>query len=632
MDELIYVIPKEMHNSCDLKKILNEHPEIRFVSLVGIDLGGNATDEKIPVKAFLEDLDDFLKNGIQTDGSSVVLHEIASLNNARVDLVPDLDVNWFIDYNYDYIEDNLPVGTLEIPSFLIHNGKRVDSRSILLKAVNNFKNKIMDILKTYPHILKNIGINDVSDIEDVVLTCATELEFWVKTPDDKADIEKLSTSQMLKEQYWKRTHGTVRTALEKTLILLDKYNLEPEMGHKEVGGVSSKISIKGKTTYVLEQLEVDWKYSNPIQAADNELIVREIVEDTFRRYGLEVTFMAKPLEGVAGNGEHTHVGVSVKLKDGKTKNLFSPLDMKKDYLSEIGYGALMGLLKNYEALNPFITSSNDAFNRLKPGFEAPVCIVASLGIDVENPTRNRSVLVGVIRDLDSPLATRFELRSPNPLSNTYLVIASMYQAMLDGILAVAKSKKSAKELEKEISKQAGDESFYLEKNRAYRSEEDVFEHFTEEERNALFSKPPATVYENILNLKKYEDKTKVLLDGDVFTEEIINSFIASSIERWETELKDRILVDNINFLRECKKVHDIEEATDLDIVRWEKINNLRQYMMKNSLDRKCLFTRLKEALDNKDYCLASSLQLEMYSKINEINKLYIEYKRNLFNI
>ena len=43
----------------------------------------------------------------------------------------------------------------------------------------------------------------------------------------------------------------------------------------------------------------------------------------------------------------------------------------------------------------------------------------------------RQVLIGLIRDIDNPLATRFELRAPNPLSNTYLVLASIYQAVVD---------------------------------------------------------------------------------------------------------------------------------------------------------------------------------------------------------
>ena len=76
-----------------IKTILNEHPEVQFVSLVGIDIGGHGTDEKIPVRAFIKDIDKFLTEGVQTDGSSVVLPKIADLNNAKVDIIPDLDVN-----------------------------------------------------------------------------------------------------------------------------------------------------------------------------------------------------------------------------------------------------------------------------------------------------------------------------------------------------------------------------------------------------------------------------------------------------------------------------------------------------------------------------------------------------------
>ena len=127
--------------------------------------------------------------------------------------------------------------------------------------------------------------------------------------------------------------------------------------------------------------------------------------------------------------------MAAKLKDGKIVNLFSPKDADKDYMSPLGYGALMGILKNYDIINPFVSWTNDAFNRLKPGFEAPVCVVTSLGHSVQSPSRNRTVLVGLVRDTSNPLATRFEIRSPNPKSNTYLICASAYMAMLDGIKA-----------------------------------------------------------------------------------------------------------------------------------------------------------------------------------------------------
>lgn len=632
MKELLYVIKPDKHSKDDLKIILESNKNIRFVSLMGVDLGGNATDEKIPVELFLDDIEDFLTCGIQTDGSSVELDEIAILNDAKVDLLPDTGVNWYIDYNYEYIDDetNLPVGTLKIPSFLLHNGEKVCSRGILEKAVNHFTDTMLDLFKDYPHIIKNIGIDSPKDIEKLMLTAATELELWVKTPEDKADLEKLYISQSLKEQYWKRTHGVIRTALEKSLRVLQMMGVNPEMGHKEVGGINSSLSIDGNIKHAMEQLEIDWKFSTPLQAADNELVIREVVEDIFSLHGLKVDFKAKPLYGVAGNGEHTHVGVSVKLSNGKVKNLFAPKSMTDDYMSEIGYGALMGVLRNYEVLNPIVTSSNDAFNRLVPGFEAPVCVVTSLGHSYDNPSRNRSILIGLIRDINNPLATRFELRSPNPLSNTYLVLAGLYQTMLHGIKKVSESMLTTKDLEKEISKEVGEEGFYLDKYRAYRDEEDVFEAYTEEERNTRYSKPPATVYENIRNLEEYDYKLESLSQGDVFTEKILNSFKCSVTEKWSKELKDRIIQNNRDIIRECKKIHTPDNMDALDELHWNNIDYLKQYLMKNTMSKKSLFSQIKEALEIKDYETASKLQLEMNDKVKELQDLYIHYTKNLF--
>ncbi|MFT9497825.1 glutamine synthetase [Anaerosolibacter sp.] len=634
-DKLIFLIPTSQHTPEEISSILKQHPEIKFVSLVGVDLGGNDTDEKIPVELFLEDIDSFLTYGVQTDGSSVVLPDIASLNDARVDIIPDSTVNWFVDYNFDNIDEatGRPIGTLRIPSFLIHNGiTRVDSRSVLAAAVDHFKYQVLALVKENPYVLESVGISSSDDIEDIVLTSATELEFWVKTPEEIADVEKLSTSQGLKEQYWKRTVGPVRTALENTLSIMDEYGLGVEMGHKEVGGVQAKVAGNGHYNHIMEQLEIDWRYSTSLQAADNELLARQLVQETFTAYGLEVTFNAKPIEGVAGSGEHTHVGVAAKLKNGKIKNLFSPADLKSDYMSAIGWGALMGLLKNYEVVNPFVSSTNDSLNRLKPGFEAPVCIVASIGHSVDTPSRNRTILTGLVRDMANPLATRFEVRSPNPTCNTYLVIAAIYQSMLDGISAVIKAGKNAKELEADFSKGVGEEKFYLEKGRAYRSEDDVFEHYTEEERNTFFGKPPATVWENMVGFHNYPDKKSVLLQGGVFTEKIINSYRVASLSQWATELTQRLIPDNMDFVRSCKKLHGSENVSDLDVVNWEKINQLRNSLMKDSLSKKSLFTQIREAVESGDYDTASGLQLEMSQTIGNLKNLYAVYRRNLIEL
>ncbi len=631
-ENLLYIIEPRFHTKEDLRAILSQHPQIKFVSLAGIDLRGNDTDEKIPIGCFLHDIDEFLSGGVSTDGSSVVLPGIATLNDGQVDLVADLSVNWYIDYNFEHLDavTGRPVGTLRIPSFLIHNGRRVDSRSILQNCIEFQKKEIMNLLKENPKAVLSAGI-DPDDIADIELVAATELEFWVKTPGDKAEIEELSVSQVLKEQYWKRTKGNVRTALEKSLLILERYGLEPEMGHKEVGGVKAQISGDGSLSHIMEQLEIDWKYSNAMQAADNELLARILIKETFRHHGLEVTFMAKPIEGVNGSGEHTHLSIIATLKNGKKVNLFTPADMKKDYLNVIGWGALMGLLKNYEVVNPFIASSNDAINRLKPGFEAPICIVASIGKNVETPSRNRTVLVGLVRDTDNPLSTRFEVRSPNPHTNSFLAIAALYQAMLDGIKYAVRSGKTAQQLQDEFCKKPGEKVDYLETERAYRSEEDVFEYYTEQERNAIFGVPPATVWENLKNFEKYPEKVKVLSEGGVFEKRIIDSYVSAIREQWLMELSERIIHENLMLVKSCMKIHDVDEFNEYDEQLWEKINNLRRYLMKDSLADTSLFTRIRKAIEAADYDTVSSLQQEMTLKVNELRKLYAKYRRNIMN-
>ena len=272
-------------------------------------------------------------------------------------------------------------------------------------------------------------------------------------------------------------------------------------------------------------------------------------------------------------------------------------------------------------------SGMDALNRLKPGFEAPVCIVASIGHDVSMPSRNRTVLAGLIRDTSNPLATRFELRAPNPHTNTYLALSAIYQAMLDGISYAAKSGKSATELQNDFCKAPGTASPYLETVRAYRSEEDVFEHYTEEERNRLFGVPPATVWEALENLSKYPEKTAVLLEDDVFTPVIIEAYRKASLTRWVMELSNRIIPENAKFVRACVKLH--EEGSELDSSRWVRIHAIRRQLMLDELDKKSIFTSTREAVERGDYQAVSQLQLVMNQMMTELKTLYQKYRRNI---
>ncbi|MBT9149952.1 MAG: Glutamine synthetase [candidate division WS2 bacterium] len=629
---LMYFLPKNLLNTQYLKTVIDTNKNIRFVSLVAVDLGGNSTDEKIPVSLFLNNIEQIMERGIQTDGSSVVLPGIASLNNAMVSLVPDREVKWFVDYNYDLIDENtgLPTGTIKIPSFLEHSGKFVDSRSVLKKCQQYISEELIKLFINKPQVLSYYGVDSFDAIKDVQMTIGTELEFWVKTPEIPADEEKLSTSQMLKEQYWKKTVGSVRSALEETLILMEKYGLYPEMGHKEAGGIASRMTSQGKLSYVMEQLEIDWRFDQSLQAADNDIFVRDLIEETFKRYGLEVTFSAKPIEGVAGSGKHTHLGLSLLLHNGKTINLFS--SNNEGFLSPIGWGAIMGLLKNYELSNLFITYTNDALNRLKPGFEAPVSIVASIGHSKEKPSRNRTVLAGLIRERNNPLATRFELRSPNPTSNTYLYVATSYLGMLEGIKYIVDQELDETTLEDNFSCQWGDNKLYLEKNRGYRTELNVYDDFTQQERESFFGESLRTVWEVVQVFEKaFMDNPALLLEGELFTSETINSFKRGILSRWQTEIIGRIIPTNIELIRGCKYLNHTEETSDLDSLFWEKIDKKRRHLMKDSSKEKSLFTRLKEAVESENYQEISNLQIEMIEEMLELRALYSLYKKNILN-
>lgn len=630
LNELLYYIPAGQYGKEGILSLLAQHPEIRFVSLVGIDLAGNDTDEKIPMRIFMEDYDDFFAGkAVQTDGSSVVLMNIATLNDARVDMVADSSVNWYVDYNNDNIDDEtgLPVGTLRIPCFLLHNGKFIDSRSILKESCDYVASEVKKLLAEKPVVgMENLPVDD---IQDIVFTTGTELEFWVKTPSEHETVEHLSLSQRLQEQYWQRMRGNVRTAMEQAIEELDARGLKVEMGHKEVGGIKPKIDDAGHIMDVVEQLECDWKFSmNPLQACDNELEARIIIREVFRENGLDVSFQAKPIIGVAGSGEHTHVGMAARLKNGKIVNLLSPEDMKADFLSTIGYGFIMGILKNYEATNPFVSSTTDAFNRLKPGFEAPVCIVTSLGHTPEVPSRNRTILIGLVRDIDNPKATRFELRAPNPFTNTFLAASMLYLTALDGIRYAVTSGKTPAELLAEISKKPGEEADYLEKDRAYRCEDNVFEDYTDEERDALFGKPPATVWENVKTMRAHPEKLAVVTAGGSVNEVIVDSFVASILYRWKNELMDRIIPETEAVI---KTFRELDDEDKLDEKRWKAIKAKRIEIAKDTMESECICTKLKKALEADDYDTASDLQLEMTKKTEELGKEYRTYALNILD-
>jgi glutamine synthetase len=286
----------------------------------------------------------------------------------------------------------------------------------------------------------------------------------------------------------------------------------------------------------------------------------------------------------------------------------------------------MGLLRNYEAAGAFVTASNDAFDRLKPGFEAPVCIVAAVGHEVGMPSRNRTVLAGLVRDTGNPLATRFEVRAPNPHTNTYLAVAALAQSMLDGMEWAAGSGRSARELQQDFSKPAGTAHPYLEKDRAYRSEENVFEHYDAAERDRLFGRPPATVWETLANVDRHPEKVRALQADGVFSAEMVGSYRAATLLRWATELTDRVIPENARVVHACVR---LPGENRLDEGRWATIQEHKDGLARDDVDRTSIFTRIRSAVASGDYAAVSALQVEMAERVSELAALYRLYRQNI---
>ncbi len=166
------------------------------------------------------------------------------------------------------------------------------------------------------------------------------------------------------------------------------------------------------------QHEIDFKYTDALQAADNIQTFKLVVKSIARQYNLYATFMPKPLQGINGSGMHINMSL---FKDDKTNVFFD--ENGEDQLSTTSKHFLAGLLEHARGLTAINNPTVNSYKRLVPGFEAPVYIAWS--------GTNRSPLIRVPQSRG--LGTRLELRSVDPTANPYLAIAAILEAGLDGI-------------------------------------------------------------------------------------------------------------------------------------------------------------------------------------------------------
>jgi glutamine synthetase len=264
------------------------------------------------------------------------------------------------------------------------------------------------------------------------------------------------------------SHQDLRTDM---MLQMMKLGLQVETQHHEVATAG--------------QSEIDLKFGTLVDMADQLLIFKYVVRNLAHRAGKTATFMPKPIFKDNGSGMHVHMS----LWNGDT-----PLFAGNGYagLSEMAMHYIGGILKHAPAILAFSNPTTNSYKRLVPGFEAPVNLAYS--------QRNRSASVRIPMYSHSPKAKRVEFRCPDPTCNPYLAFAAMMMAGLDGI-------------ENKI-----DPGEPLDKN--------IYDLPAEE--LASIRKTPSSLEGALAAL---EADHEFLLKGDVFTEDVVQTWIDYKRER-----------------------------------------------------------------------------------------------------
>ncbi len=259
---------------------------------------------------------------------------------------------------------------------------------------------------------------------------------------------------------------TLQDLRTQMVLNLADVGVEPELHHHEVATAG--------------QCEIDMRFDKMTIMADKLMKFKYVVRNTAIQNGYTATFMPKPLFMDNGSGMHVHISI---WKDGV--NTFFD---ERGYagLSETAVYFIGGLLKHAGAILAFAAPSTNSYRRLVPGYEAPINLIYS--------QRNRSACVRIPMYSTSPKSKRVEFRAPDPSSNGYLAFAALLMAGLDGV-------------QNKIMPPAP-------------MDKDLYELPAEERKGIQHT--PGSLAESLQALK---DDHEFLLKGNVFTEDLIETYI-----------------------------------------------------------------------------------------------------------
>ena len=172
-------------------------------------------------------------------------------------------------------------------------------------------------------------------------------------------------------------------------LTLEQMGICPESSHHESGP---------------GQNEIDFRYSDPLTAADNAVTFHTIVRTVAARSGLYADFSPKPLSDRDGNGMH----INISVKDRRDSDLLPCV--------------IAGILEKAEEMTLFLNPCEQSYRRLGHD-KAPRYVTWS--------AENRAQLIRVPAAIGE--YRRAELRSADPTANPYIAYALLIYAGLYGI-------------------------------------------------------------------------------------------------------------------------------------------------------------------------------------------------------
>ncbi|UQS83394.1 type I glutamate--ammonia ligase [Bombilactobacillus thymidiniphilus] len=353
----------------DIRQMVQDN-QVEFLRLMFTDINGIIKNVEVPI----DQLDKVLANKVTLDGSSI--DGFVRIEESDMLLYPDLNT-WLI---FPWGSEHGKVARL------ICDIHMADGTEFAGDPRNN---------------LRRI-VREMQDAGFTSFNIGPEPEFFLFKMDDKGQ-PTLNLND--NGGYFDFEPVDLGENCRRDIVLeLEKMGFEVEASHHEVAP---------------GQHEIDFKYADAIEAADNIQTFKVVVKTVARKHGLHATFMPKPLEGINGSGMHVNMSL-FKNKD----NVFYDQNTKNG-LSQTSMYFLAGLLDHAIGMTAINNPTVNSYKRLVPGFEAPVYVAWS--------GKNRSPLIRVPSARGA--GTRLEMRSVDPTANPYLTIAAILHSGLEGIKA-----------------------------------------------------------------------------------------------------------------------------------------------------------------------------------------------------